>query len=80
MVSMIRPQRPSGASLEVIATVFGNVVARMDRDEALKAAISEAERERDRLTSENLYLRREFHERVLSFGSIPVPLIARAWS
>jgi uncharacterized protein (DUF885 family) len=23
---------------------------------------------------------RQFHDRVLSFGSIPVPLIAKAWS
>jgi transcriptional regulator with GAF, ATPase, and Fis domain len=57
-------------SLQVIATVFANVVARMDRDEALRTVISDAERDRDRLQTENLYLRREFHERVAGGGAI----------
>jgi formate hydrogenlyase transcriptional activator len=66
-------------SLQVIGTVFANVVARMDRDDALRAAISEAERDCDRLQSENLYLRHEFQERVAGGGAIvgKTPPIAR---
>jgi PAS domain S-box-containing protein len=66
-------------SLHVIGTVFANVVARMDRDAALRTVISEAERDRDRLQSENLYLRREVHERISGGGAIvgKTPAITR---
>jgi formate hydrogenlyase transcriptional activator len=66
-VNMVREERrwtPRALhSLQVFATVFANVVARMDRDEALRAEVNEAERDRDRLQSENLYLRGEFQAR-----------------
>jgi transcriptional regulator with GAF, ATPase, and Fis domain len=66
-------------SLQVFATVFANVVARMDRDDALRAVITEAERDRDRLQTENLYLRREYQERLGGGGAIvgKTPAIAR---
>ena len=46
-------------AMRVIATVFSNVVARSESDEALQQAMSEVERLRDQLHAENLYLRRE---------------------
>jgi PAS domain S-box-containing protein len=46
-------------AMRVLATVFSNVVARSESDEALQQAISEVERLRDQLHAENLYLRRE---------------------
>ena len=45
--------------MRVIGTVFSNVVARSESDEALQQAMSEVERLRDQLHAENLYLRRE---------------------
>jgi formate hydrogenlyase transcriptional activator len=51
-------------SLQVIASVFGNVLARLEVDKGLRQAIAEAERLRDQLQAENMYLRREFHERL----------------
>jgi formate hydrogenlyase transcriptional activator len=49
-------------SMRAIAAVFGNVLARLKGDDALRHVISEAERIRDQLESENMYLRREFSE------------------
>jgi formate hydrogenlyase transcriptional activator len=50
-------------TLKVIATVFGNVLARLEGDKELRQAISHVERIRDRLDAENKYLRREVQER-----------------
>jgi formate hydrogenlyase transcriptional activator len=50
--------------MNVIASIFGNVLARLEGDEGLRRAISEAERLRDQLQAENMYLRREFKERL----------------
>ena len=52
--------------LTVIGAVFASVLARQKSDEALGEAFAEAERLRDRLAAENVYLRREVHDR---FGS-----------
>ena len=51
-------------TLKVIATVFGNVLARLEGDQELRQAISQVERIRDRLDAENKYLRREVQERL----------------
>jgi len=48
----------------VIASVFGNVLARRESDEAIGRALAEVVRLRDRLHDENLYLRREVQERL----------------
>jgi formate hydrogenlyase transcriptional activator len=56
-------------SMRVIASVFASVLARSEGDEALLAAIAQAERERLQLKAENLYLRREVQER-LGTGTI----------
>jgi formate hydrogenlyase transcriptional activator len=56
-------------SLKMIATVFGNLVARLDGDKELRQAISDAERHRERLDAENKYLRHEVQER-LGAGTI----------
>jgi PAS domain S-box-containing protein len=49
--------------LRVFATAFGNVLARRQSDEELRAALAEVERLRDRLQAENVYLRREVRDR-----------------
>jgi formate hydrogenlyase transcriptional activator len=50
--------------LGVVASVFGQLLARQRRDEALRAATAEAERLKEQLQSENVYLRREARERL----------------
>jgi PAS domain S-box-containing protein len=55
--------------LRVIATAFGNALARRKSDEQLHAALGEVERLRDRIHAENAYLRREVKER-LGHGKI----------
>jgi transcriptional regulator with GAF, ATPase, and Fis domain len=51
-------------SMLVLGTVFSNVLARYEGDEALRQAFSQVERVRDQLQTENLYLRREAQERL----------------
>ena len=55
--------------LRVLATAFGNVLARQKADESLAKALAEVERLRDQLHAENVYLRREVQER-LGTGAI----------
>ena len=50
--------------LEVIAGVFSQVLARLRRDESLRAAAAEVRRLKDQLHAENVYLRREERERL----------------
>jgi PAS domain S-box-containing protein len=50
--------------LTVIASVFGEVLARQRREEAVQAAAAEAQRLKDQLQVENVYLRREARERL----------------
>jgi formate hydrogenlyase transcriptional activator len=50
--------------LRVVATAFGNVLARRDSDAALRKVLAEVERLRDQLQQENVYLRREAQERI----------------
>jgi PAS domain S-box-containing protein len=50
--------------MRVIATAFGNVLARRQSDEALRGALADVERLRDQLHTENVYLRREVRERL----------------
>ena len=49
--------------LRVFATAFGNVLARRESDEALRAAHAEVVRLRDQLHAENVYLRAEVRDR-----------------
>jgi formate hydrogenlyase transcriptional activator len=55
--------------MRVIATAFGNVLARRQSEEARRQALADVERLRDRLHVENVYLRREADER-LGTGAI----------
>ena len=50
--------------LEVIASVFDQVLARQRRDEAVRSAVREVQRLREQLEVENVYLRREERERL----------------
>jgi PAS domain S-box-containing protein len=50
--------------VKVVASVFAQVLARQERDEAAQAATAEEQRLKDRLQVENKYLRRETHERL----------------
>ena len=50
--------------LGVIASVFDQVLARQQRDDAMRAAAEEVQRLKDQLDAENLYLRREKHEQL----------------
>ena len=50
--------------LVAFATAFGNVLARRQSDEALQRALAEAERLREQLHSENVYLQAESRERL----------------
>jgi len=50
--------------LRVLATAFGNVLARRESDEALQQALHEVEQLRDQLHAENVYLRAEVREKV----------------
>jgi formate hydrogenlyase transcriptional activator len=50
--------------LTVIGGVFGQVLARQRRDEAVRAASREVQRLKDQLQVENVYLRREERERL----------------
>ena len=50
--------------LSVVASVFDQVLARQQRDEAVRAAAEEVQRLKDQLDAENLYLRREKHEQL----------------
>ena len=50
--------------LEMIATVFAQVVARQQRDEALQAAMEETQRLKNQFHVENVYLRHEARERL----------------
>ena len=50
--------------LKVFASVFEQVLARQQRDEAMLAASREVQRLKDRLQAENVYLRREERERL----------------
>ena len=49
--------------LTVVGAVFGSVLARQKSDEALRETFAETERLRDQLAAENVYLRREVHDR-----------------
>jgi PAS domain S-box-containing protein len=49
--------------LTAISAAFANVLARQRNDETLQKAFSEAERLRDHLAAENVYLRREVEDR-----------------
>ena len=48
--------------LELIASVFDQVLARLERDQALAAAVADVQRLQQRLQAENVYLRREERE------------------
>jgi formate hydrogenlyase transcriptional activator len=65
--STVRAERPWPAEvrhrLTVIGSVFGQVLARQQRDQAMQTAAREMQRLRDRLQVENVYLRREERER-----------------
>jgi formate hydrogenlyase transcriptional activator len=50
--------------LKVIAGVCEQIVARLQRDEAVRAATQEVQRFRDELQAENVYLKREERERL----------------
>jgi len=50
--------------LTVVATVFAQVVARQEREEAVRAAAAQAQRLKDQLQVENVYLRQEARERL----------------
>ncbi len=50
--------------LRVIASIFGQVVSRLERDAALRNAHAEVQRLKDQLQAENVYLRREERERL----------------
>ena len=50
--------------LKVVAGVFAHLLARQRRDEALRAATAEAQRLKEQLQSENIYLRREVRDRL----------------
>jgi formate hydrogenlyase transcriptional activator len=50
--------------MRVIASAFGNVLARRQSEETLRQALADVERLRDRLHIENVYLRREADERL----------------
>jgi formate hydrogenlyase transcriptional activator len=50
--------------LSVVATVFAQVVARQEREDAARAAAAEAQRLKDQLQVENVYLRQEARERL----------------
>ncbi len=65
MVRHERAWRPEEIHrLRVFATVFGNVLARRQSDEALQQTLAEVERLREQLHAENVYLRREAQERL----------------
>jgi len=49
--------------LTVIGSVFGQVLARQQRDQAMRTAAREVQRLKDQLQVENVYLRREERER-----------------
>jgi transcriptional regulator with GAF, ATPase, and Fis domain len=51
-------------SLTAIASVFAQAVARQQRDEALQAVAEEAQRLKDRLQVENVYLRQEARQQL----------------
>jgi formate hydrogenlyase transcriptional activator len=59
--------------LTMVASVFGEVLARQRRDEAVRAAAMEARRLKDQLQVENVYLRREARERLA-----PTPVVGRS--
>ncbi len=50
--------------LEVVGSVFEQVLARKHRDEAMRAASMEVQRLKDQLQAENVYLRQEERERL----------------
>ena len=50
--------------ITVIANVFGQLVARQHRDEMLRAAVEEANRLKNQLQAENVYLRHEARDRM----------------
>jgi formate hydrogenlyase transcriptional activator len=68
--NMLREERvwPSDMEhrLRVFATVFASVLARRESEEALRNALTDVERLRDQLQAENLYLRREAQERLVT--------------
>jgi formate hydrogenlyase transcriptional activator len=55
--------------LTAMANVFGQVVARQHRDEMLRAAVEEANRLKNQLQAENVYLRHEVRDRM---GSVRI--------
>lgn len=67
-INMVREERVWTPDVvhrvQTFATAFGNVLARRTSDEALRRALTEVERLRDRLQAENVYLRREVGERL----------------
>jgi transcriptional regulator with GAF, ATPase, and Fis domain len=50
--------------LRIVAAAFGNALSRRQGDAALRQAVGEVERLRDRLQAENAYLRREVETRI----------------
>ena len=50
--------------LTVLASAFGNVLARQESERALTGALAEVQRLRDQLQAENVYLRREVEDRL----------------
>ncbi len=56
--------------LRAFATVFANVLARRESDEALHQAFEEVKRLRDQLQAENVYLRTEVRERAGTAGAV----------
>jgi PAS domain S-box-containing protein len=51
-------------AMQVMAAVFGSVLARCEHDESLRQMIVPIERARDQLRAENVYLRREVEARL----------------
>ncbi len=50
--------------IEMVASVFNQVLARQHRDDALRSAAQEVQQLKDRLEAENVYLRQEERERL----------------
>jgi PAS domain S-box-containing protein len=51
-------------AMQVMAAIFGSVLARCEHDESLRLMIAPIERARDQLRAENVYLRREVEARL----------------
>jgi formate hydrogenlyase transcriptional activator len=55
--------------MRIVASVFGNVLARRQRDEAIAGALAEVEQLRDRLRDKDVFLRQEVEEQL---GTNPI--------